>query len=331
MDFSALQKFLIEQKYPAFRLKQIRKNYFSGRFKTFDEMSDLPKVLRRQLSENITYLTVKSVTTISAKQTQKSLLGLSDGQKVETVLMEYEDWLTACISSQVGCPLGCRFCATGKMGFKRNLSADEIVDQVLYWNQQLFPRYIGRVVFMGMGEPFLNWDNVSEAVKIINSKEGLNIGARKMSISTAGVIEGINKLADLDLDINLAISLHSAVQTTRESIMPIAKKYSLDELKKALVNYINKTNRQVFFEYALIKDINDTSSELQALIRFIKSNRLFFLNLIPLNRIDGGLTPSDPAAMDNFIRQLTAAHINFSVRHSFGADVNAACGQLAGH
>jgi 23S rRNA (adenine2503-C2)-methyltransferase len=157
MDLSKLKSFLQSQNLPDFRFRQIAKNYYSGRYNSFDQMTDLSKDLRSQLSQNFNLLSVSEVKTVGDKSVQKTLLKLSDGQAIETVLMDYEDWITACVSSQVGCPLGCKFCATGKMGFIRNLTADEIIDQILFWNQKIYPKFVGRVVFYGMGEPFLNW------------------------------------------------------------------------------------------------------------------------------------------------------------------------------
>jgi 23S rRNA (adenine2503-C2)-methyltransferase len=181
---------------------------------------------------------------------------------------------------------------------------------------------------MGMGEAFLNWDNLLLSLKTINSKTGLNLGSRKISISTAGVVPKIREFADLDTEINLAVSLHSADQQTRESIMPIAKTYPLDELKKSLIYYVSQTNRQVFFEYALIKDVNDSPRHLKLLIDFIKSNHLFYLNLIPLNPVKNGLTPSTQTVFNDFISGLKKAGLDFSVRHSQGQSINSACGQL---
>ncbi|MFA5895024.1 MAG: 23S rRNA (adenine(2503)-C(2))-methyltransferase RlmN, partial [Candidatus Shapirobacteria bacterium] len=247
MDFPKIKAFLEEQNLPAFRLRQIQKNYFSGRYLTFSEMSDLPLGLRTELDQNFSLFSVTSKSTLVGDSSQKAVLELSDGLKIETVLMDYGQWLTACVSTQVGCPLACTFCATGKMGLKRNLTSSEIVDQVLFWNHQIFPKYVGRIVFMGMGEPFLNWDNLVSSLDTIRTE--LKIGSRKISISTAGVAPRIYDFADLDTEINLAISLHSADQITREEMMPIARQYSLDELAKALDYYTKKTNRQVFFEY----------------------------------------------------------------------------------
>jgi len=328
MDLIKLKENLDSLNLPAFRYRQIVKNYYSGRYLNFDQMTDLSLNLRQKLSESLKLLSVAEEKIVGDESTQKALLELSDGQKIESVFMNYEDWLTVCVSSQVGCSLDCSFCATGKMGFKRNLIPEEIVDQILFWNQKIYPKYIGRVVFMGMGEPFLNWDNILTAINIINSKDGLNIGARKISISTAGVVDKIKEFADLDTQINLAISLHSADQKIRESIMPIAKKYSLLELKNACNYYVGKTNRQLFFEYALM-DINTSKKDAEELVNFIKSNRLFFLNLIPLNPVDGGMTPASSTQQKDFINYLDKSGVEYSLRRSFGQDFAAACGQLA--
>lgn len=328
MDLSLLKKNLDSLNLPPFRYRQIIKNYYSGRYSNFNQMTDLPLNLRQKLSQTLSLLSVSEEKIVGDESTQKALLELSDGQKIESVFMDYEDWLTACVSSQVGCPLNCSFCATGKMGFKRNLTPQEIVDQILYWNQKIYPKYIGRVVFMGMGEPFLNWENILAAIDIINSKEGLNIGARKISVSTAGVADKIKEFADLDTQINLAVSLHSADQKTRESFMPIAKQYSLPELKNACNYYVGKTNRQLFFEYALM-DINTSQNDAKLLADFINSNRLFFLNLIPLNKVDGGMSPATPDQQKKFVDYLNKLNVQYSLRRSFGQNLNAACGQLA--
>ena len=323
MDFSKLAEFLAQNNEPAFRIKQITKNYYSGRYSSFSEMTDLSLGLRQLLETNFLLSAVKLDKLLEDKFAKKARLSLVDGTKIETVLMDYGDWKTVCVSSQVGCPLGCTFCATGKMGFTRNLTVDEIVDQILFWKHT---DVVSRIVFMGMGEPFLNWDNLTVALKIINDKNGLFIGNRKISISTAGVAPRIIDFANLNTEINLAISLHSADQSTREEMMPIARQYSLNDLQKALDYYTKLTHRQVFFEYLLAKDVNDSPKHLDLLIKFIHSNNLFYLNLIPLNPIKDGLIPS--GNLTNFQKELTAAHVNFSVRHSIGQSINSACGQL---
>ena len=328
MDLVKLKEFLDSQNLPAFRFRQIVKNYYSGRYANFDQMTDLSLGLRSQLSSQFSLYSVVEEKIIGDQSTQKVLLKLEDNQKIESVLMNYDDWITACVSSQVGCALNCQFCATGKMGFIRNLNPEEIIDQIIYWNQKISPSFVGRVVFMGMGEPFLNWDNLLAALEIINSSTGLNIGARKISISTAGVADKIIEFANLDTQINLAISLHSANQSFRETIMPIAKKYNLEELKKACLYYVNKTNRQLFFEYALT-DKNTSQNDAQLLANFIHSHHLFFVNLIPLNPVEDGLDCATKEQQEKFMNSLDQLGIIYSLRRSFGQKFSAACGQLA--
>ena len=327
MDLVKLKEFLDSQNLPAFRFRQIVKNYYSGRYANFDQMTDLSLSLRSQLSSQFSLYSVVEEKMIGDQSTQKVLLKLEDNQKIESVLMNYDDWITACVSSQVGCALNCQFCATGKMGFIRNLTPEEIIDQIIYWNQKISPSFVGRVVFMGMGEPFLNWDNLLAALEIINSSTGLNIGARKISISTAGVADKIIEFANLDTQINLAISLHSANQSFRETIMPIAKKYNLEELKKACLYYVNKTNRQLFFEYALT-DKNTSQNDVQLLANFIHSHHLFFVNLIPLNPVEDGLDCATKEQQEKFMNSLDQLGIIYSLRRSFGQKFSAACGQL---
>lgn len=328
MDFQKLSAILVSVGEPAFRLRQITKNYYSGRYSSFSEMTDLSLPLRSKLDSEFPLYSVKLEKLLEDKFAQKALLSLSDGLKIETVLMDYGDWKTVCVSSQVGCPLACTFCATGKMGLKRNLTVDEIIDQILFWknilsvNCSLFT--VNRLVFMGMGEPFLNWENLLSALTII--KNDLIIGSRKISISTAGVTPRIIDFANLNTEINLAISLHSADQETRATMMPIARQYDLHDLKKALDYYTKTTNRQVFFECLLAKDVNDSQFHLDLLIDFIKSNKLFYLNLIPLNPIKNGLTPS--SRLDYFKDELSKHQVDFSIRHSIGQSINSACGQL---
>lgn len=324
MDLLGLKKHLDSLSLPDYRYRQIVKNYFSSRYQKFSEMTDLPKDLRASLDEKFPLLSLTEISLKKGVDTQKAALKLNDGLAIESVLMDYEQWLTVCVSSQVGCPLNCAFCATGKMGLKRDLTPEEIVDQIIYWNNKLFPKYIGRVVFMGMGEPFLNWDNLMEALKII--KDNLDIGSRKISISTAGIVPRIYDFANSDTEINLAISLHASNQEEREKIMPIAKTYQYDELIESLNYYTSHTKRQLFLEYALIKDVNDSDTHLKELISTLKGNYLFYLNLIPLNPVKGGLTPS--LRLKEFTQGLNKSGCNYSLRQSFGQSIDSACGQL---
>lgn len=325
MDINKVSDFLASSGQPNYRLKQLLKNYYSGRYKNFLDMSDLPISLRQDLDLNFNYLSVRASQFYQSRESSKALLTLSDGLAIESVLMVYRDWTTACLSTQVGCPLKCSFCATGQMGLRRNLTTEEIIDQVLYWNSHLYPQYVGRLVFMGMGEPFLNWDNLIAALKVIN--QDLQIGARKISVSTAGIVPRIYDFADLNTEVNLAVSLHSLNQSTRQLIMPIAKTYPLPDLLKSFDYYTNKTSRQLFLEYALIDSVNDSQSDVDLLIKLLRSNNLLHLNLIPLNHVPGGLTPS--RHLNEFHSRLIKAGINVTLRRSIGADISSACGQLA--
>lgn len=324
MDLIAVKDYLTSLNLPDFRYRQIINNYFSGRYRSFSEMTDLPKDLRNNLEEKFPLLSLSEIKFQEGTDTQKAALKLKDNLSIESVLMNYDQWLTVCLSSQVGCPLNCAFCATGKMGFKRNLSSEEIIDQVLYWNSKLFPKYVGRLVFMGMGEPFLNWDNLMDSLKI--TKENLGFGSRKISISTAGIVPRIYDFANLDTEINLAISLHAPNQEIREKIMPVAKQYLYHDLIEALNYYTTQTRRQLFLEYALIKDVNDSQTCLNELVKLLKSNSLFYLNLIPLNPTSGTLLPSPNLKL--FKDTLEKNHCNFSLRQTFGQSINSACGQL---
>ena len=346
MDIDQVKIYLKSLNLPDFRAKQIIKNYFSGRYSSFSQMSDLPLTLRTDLDNKFSLLSVTESNLLTSSDTQKVALKLNDGLHIESVLMDYGEWTTVCISSQVGCPLACSFCATGKMGLKRNLSVEEIIDQILFWKNILYlkknsspalpARRTGgsrdgaggrfRIVFMGMGEPFLNWDNLLSSLKIINDKNGLNIGSRKISISTAGVAPKIIEFANLNTEINLALSLHSGNQKVREQLMPIARQYSLHVLKKALDFYTHKTNRQVILEYILIDNQNDQPSDIKLIKEFIGSNFLLHVNIIPLNPVKDGLIPS--THQKEFVNALTQNGIPFTVRRSIGQSINSACGQL---
>ena len=341
MDIDQVKIYLKSLNLPDFRAKQIIKNYFSGRYSSFSQMSDLPLTLRTDLDNKFSLLSVTESNLLTSSDTQKVALKLNDGLHIESVLMDYGEWTTVCISSQVGCPLACTFCATSKMGLKRNLTPEEIIDQLLYWNNKIYNQQknnspplvkegvrgrLDRVVFMGMGEPFLNWDNLLLALKTINSKDGLNIGSRKISISTAGVAPKIIEFANLNTEINLALSLHSGNQKVREQLMPIARQYSLHVLKKALDFYTHKTNRQVILEYILIDNQNDQPSDIKLIKEFIGSNFLLHVNIIPLNPVKNGLIPS--THQSEFIQALDRVGIPFTVRRSIGQSINSACGQL---
>ncbi|MBN2016290.1 23S rRNA (adenine(2503)-C(2))-methyltransferase RlmN [Candidatus Dojkabacteria bacterium] len=315
---------------PSYRLKQVKHHIFIDLIETWTSATTLPKKLRENLELKCP-LDIKALFLKSKDEnTIKALITLNDDKRIETVLMRHKDRNTVCVSTQVGCPLSCTFCATGRMGFVRNLEWDEIVEQVV-----LFARYLKKknvkvtnVVFMGMGEPFLNYENVIQAIEVINDEDSFNIGARRISISTSGIVEGIKRLADEGLQINLAISLHAPTDELRSSLMPINDKYPLDTLMKSIDEYIKKTRRKVMFEYILIDKINDSKEHAFELARLLKG-KLCLVNLIPCNPV-GEFHPSERSRIIEFKSVLEREGINVVQRFSFGQDIKAACGQLAG-
>lgn len=316
---------------PGYRLKQIKSAVFQQLTENWMEITVLPLVLREKLNAECS-LSIRAESFPSkTKDTIKVRIVLKDNLAVESVLMCHQDGRnTICVSSQIGCQLGCKFCATGKMGFKRNLESFEIIEQVIFFARYLKKKNkrISNIVFMGMGEPFLNYENVMQAIKILNDKDGLNIGARHISISTSGIIEGIKRLSEEKLQLNLAISLHGSNDSLRSELMPINEKYSIKMVLKSVDDYIKKTKRKVMFEYLLIKGVNDSDSCAMELAKLIKKP-LYFLNLILYNST-GTFKPSSPERVKKFKSILKKLGVKFSQRYKFGQDINAACGQLVG-
>lgn len=359
MNFGLVEDFLVKKREPTFRLQQIREAFFKGSASGFEEILVLPKNLREELSRKFEWLMVKASRVVGGRRVGvvKVRFELSDGKVTESVLMFYRDWITACVSTMSGCPLGCQFCATGQMGFGRNLTAWEIVDQVAFWNQYLRETgamgsrsYKGRfvspvvaasyaaeeksnrvshVVFMGMGEPFLNWERVWSAIQVINDKDCLGIGQRRLTVSTVGIVPKIYEFADLGTEINLAISLHSPFQDRRGKIMPIAKEHSLNDLFSAARYYVTKTKRKLFFEYALIDGFNDREEDVAALKKWF-TEPLFHLNLINLNPTGSDFKPASSARGARFLKWCEEKRIPHTIRRSIGSEINAACGQLGG-
>jgi len=329
MDFSCVKENLKNQ--PDYRLKQAKKLVFLNLIDDWEKATPFSLSLREKLNEKCS-LEIKAKIFVSKdKKTVKAIIFLEDGLKIESVLMQHKDKRnTICVSSQVGCSLDCVFCATGKMGFKRDLKDFEIVNQVLFFARYLKKKKqkVTNVVFMGMGEPFLNYKNVIESIKILNDKEGFNLGARHFSISTAGIIEGIKKLSNESLEINLAVSLHAADDKLRSKIMPVGKSYPLSKVLKAVNDYISKTRRRVMFEYVMIKDVNDKDEHAEQLVKIMKKP-LYFLNLIAYNPT-GDFEASSLERIKRFKEILEAKGVNVTQRYSFGQDIKAACGQLAG-
>jgi len=328
------QEITEKYKLPAFRSRQIVEAIYKKGIKDFSDMTSLPKNLREDLTKNEKIYSLDPITIQSSpsSQTEKVLFFLHDNQKIETVLMNYADGRhTVCVSSQAGCQLGCKFCATGMLKFGRNLTYQEICDQILFFHQKLIRQndHLTNIVYMGMGEPFMNYENVITSIKYLNNEDYFNLGARRITISTAGVCDGIDKLSLEPLQVNLAISLHAPNQQIREKIMPIARRFNLETLMKSVENYLEKTNRRVSYEYVMLKDINDSPENAGELAKLIK-NQLCHVNLIPYNKTDHpDIDQSNREKIQNFKNILTDLGINATIRMTMGQDIDAACGQLA--
>lgn len=336
MNFEYVKQYIKDAGLPNFRIAQVQDAVFKRGISSWEEASSLPADLRAKLAEERPILSFKVSKIICSQEDKvaKALLTLKDGLQIETVLLKPQDTWSVCVSSQVGCPLRCAFCSTGKMGFKRDLTQEEITDQVLMWYQYVRKEKLGErisgVVFMGMGEPLLNYLNVVKAARDLSRPDQLNIGARHISVSTSGIADKLHKLA-VDLpQANLAVSLHNADNDERSKIMPVNRRYDLDDLKKALEEYIAMTGRQVFLEYSVIENVNSRPEHIRKLadwIYSVKDNYLLHVNLIACN-LGRGEKTSDRVVKD-FAAGLKGMGIGVTIRKSMGNDILAACGQLA--
>lgn len=311
-----------------FRAEQIFKWLFVEKVKSFDEMTNLSLNLREKLEQNYEICNFSIVRKLVSKDgTIKYLFGLDDGNAIESVLMEYHFGKSVCVSTQIGCKMGCKFCASTGIKFVRSLSAGEIVEQIIAIEQDTGEK-VSNVVFMGIGEPMDNFDNVIKAIEILNNPKGLNIGARHISVSTSGIVPKIYEFADKNIQCTLSISLHSADNDVRSQMMPINNAYNIQELMKACRYYIEKTNKRISFEYALAKDNNDNLKDAQKLVDLL-DGMLCHVNLIPINKIENG--NYSKSSMENIIKfrdYLNDHGITATIRRELGADINAACGQL---
>ena len=323
-----LVQYMSELGQPRFRAGQIYKWLHSG-VKSFDEMTNISKELRQKLVEScyISDATIEKKLISAYDGTVKYLFSFHDGETVESVLMKYHHGYTSCISTQVGCRMGCSFCATGKSGFSRNLTASEMLSQ-LQTEQEDNGIRISNVVLMGMGEPLDNFDNVIRFLKLVSNEKGMNIGMRHISLSTCGIVPKIYELAEMKLQLTLSVSLHAPNNTIRSRTMPINRKYDIDELLKACRYYCKKTGRRISFEYAMIDGVNDSdacAAELGEKLR----GMIAHVNLIPVNSVSGtGYRKSKRERQQSFIHVLSKAGITATVRRTLGSDINASCGQL---
>jgi 23S rRNA (adenine2503-C2)-methyltransferase len=353
LTLSALAGLLQQWDEPAYRARQIWQGLYQHLYTTPEQFTSLPKALREKMAAELTFSPFKIKTQLDSSDgfTRKTLFELPDGNLIEAVLMRYGDPAddpqmstsdtnrrgakkrrTLCISTQAGCAMGCVFCATGQLGFKRHLTSGEIAAQVMYYAQALKQEEltVTNIVFMGMGEPFHNYENMMAAIDLLNDADGFNFGARRMTISTVGLAPQIKKFADEKRQVNLAISLHAAEDEERQAIMPVNKRYKIDEVLEACRYYVKKTHRRVTFEWALINGVNDTPQVARKLGSLLKG-LLCHVNAIPLNPTQGyhGQATDRQRALA-FKESLEQAGVGCTIRMRRGIDISAGCGQLAG-
>ncbi|PKM77744.1 MAG: 23S rRNA (adenine(2503)-C(2))-methyltransferase RlmN [Firmicutes bacterium HGW-Firmicutes-15] len=341
MDIGDLENYLLSQGQPRFRAKQIYGWIYRKEVSSFYEMSDIPKELRLRLDENATISIPRVLKQrVSKDNTRKFLLEMKDKKKVETVLIpqggDKNDRYSLCISTQVGCPVGCAFCATGASGFQRSLQAYEMAGQVLGSRRELAKRLkiqdrqlITNIVYMGMGEPMLNYDEVLKSVYMLNDHRGIDIGQRHITISTAGEVKGIQRLAREKIQITLAVSLHACNNELRSRLIPLNRKYPLELLMESVAEYIEISGRRVTFEYIMLDGVNMDLTDARAMIKLLKP-LLANVNLIPYNEVSGlEFKRPSPGQIRQFYNWLTEGGLNVTLREERGSDIEAACGQLA--
>ena len=329
LDYEELQQFMASIGEKPFRAKQLYQWMHEKLAADLDEMTNLSKGLREKLKETTTYTSLEVVERLVSgiDGTEKYLFRLSDGNVIESVLMRYHHGNSVCISSQVGCRMGCRFCASTLGGLTRNLKPSEMLDQI-YRIQQVSGERVSNIVVMGTGEPLDNYDNLLKFIRLLTDEHGLNISQRNITVSTCGIVENIRRLADEKLQITLAISLHASNQEKRKELMPIAYKYDIHEVLDATRYYFEQTGRRITFEYSLVGGVNDTEEdarELSALVGDINCH----VNLIPVNPIkERSYVQSNRAVIEAFKNKLEKNRINVTIRREMGRDINGACGQL---
>jgi 23S rRNA (adenine2503-C2)-methyltransferase len=333
LDYDEMKGLLAAWGEPAYRTQQIWQGLYQNLWIRPEEFTTIPKALREKLAAELRWqpITPEIVMQSSDGETVKTLFRMEDAREIEAVLMRYEDRKTLCISSQSGCAMGCVFCATGQMGFKRHLTSGEIVAQVIYYARQLKDQgeQVTNVVLMGMGEPFHNYENTLKAIDRLNDARGFNLGARRFTISTVGMAPFIRRFANEKRQINLAISLHASTNQRRSALLPVNRKYPIEEVLDACRYYVEKTSRRVTFEWALIRGENDTPEEAQHLASLLKG-LMCHVNVIPLNptkKYAGQATTRDRAQA--FCDVLNQAGIPCTIRIRRGIDIQAGCGQLA--
>jgi len=329
LSFEELERELFLLGEPKFKAKQLFDWIHNKTVENFDEITNISKKTKENLSKYYEFTSASIELKLESEldETKKYVIKFEDENVVESVYLKYKYGNTACISSQVGCKMGCLFCASTKNGFIRSLSAAEMLKQVYIMQKDICDK-INNIVIMGSGEPLDNLDNIVKFLKLINDERGQNVSMRKITLSTCGIVPNIYKLADENLPITLAISLHAPTQEKREEILPVAKKYKLLELMDACEYYLNKTGRRITFEYIMIKGFNDNITDAEMLNELLK-NKLCNVNLIPCNYVkESNISPSTNLDIEKFKKTLLGQGLNATVRRELGSDINAACGQL---
>ena len=332
LDPEIIAATLAELGQPAYRARQVYEALTRGLVTDFDAVTTLPLSLRESLAERLSPLTLTEVEGCAAPRgtAHKTLFATHDGHPVEAVLMLVAARATVCVSSQVGCAVGCAFCASGRLGLRRDLTAEEIVDQVLHFARVLRAdgRRVTNVVFMGMGEPFHNYEQTLRACRLLNDPEGFGLAARSVSVSTVGVVPGIDRFASEPLQVNLAVSLHAATDELRDRLVPLNRTYPLDAVFAACERYVRATRRKLLFEYVVLRGVNDTPAQAAALAQRLR-RPLYHLNLIAYNETGSEFSRPAPGEVEGLRHRLEKAGVSVTVRSSPGGDIEAACGQLA--
>ena len=328
LTFEQLENLIVSLDEKKFRATQVFSWLHKG-VRSFDEMTNVSKSLRDKLSENYYVSSPEIVKKLESRldKTKKYLFKLHDGNMVESVVMYYKHGITICVSSQVGCAMGCKFCASTIGGLVRSLTPGEILDQIIFAQLDIGER-ISNIVMMGIGEPLANFENVCKFLNIVNDEHGLNIGYRHISLSTCGIVPKIKELAGLDIPITLSISLHACDDEVRSSIMPVNNTYNISQLLDACKDYQKTTGRRISFEYAIIKGVNDTDAHALKLAKLLKG-LLCHINIIPVNKVEeNSFEKPDTARIQSFIKTIEKNGITATVRRKLGSDINASCGQL---
>ncbi|HTX70200.1 MAG TPA: 23S rRNA (adenine(2503)-C(2))-methyltransferase RlmN [Thermoleophilia bacterium] len=333
LDPDLIASTLAELRQPSYRARQVYEALTRGLVTDFAAVTTLPLPLREQLAERLSPLSLSEVETRAAARgtARKTLFQTADGHPVEAVLMLVAGRATVCVSSQVGCAVGCAFCASGRLGLRRDLTAEEIVDQVFHFARVVRDEgdlRVTNVVFMGMGEPFHNYDETLRACRLLNDPDGFGLAARGISVSTVGVVPGMDRFAAEPLQLNLAVSLHAATDELRDRLVPLNRQYPLDAVFAACERYVKATRRKLMFEYVVLRGVNDTPAQASALAQRLR-RRLYHLNLIAYNETGGEFSRPAAGEMEALRARLERAGLSVTVRNSPGGDIEAACGQLA--